>query len=180
MLQLLVQLDDLAFVRRARAVEESWQQFLEQSRRRRFHLLEVARVRLAVLRELIGGNWACLGPYLREPGDAEYLRSLSTEWQASCRVPLRPTASERKIRRALSDVLRSLQRFNTQWSRAASEMDLSIPNRARLDYNRYYVVEKACAFGSEELARSGFTPREPLTVEDVIASFPPLHVPQLR
>ena len=180
MLQFLMQLDDLAFVRRARAVEETWQHFLEQCRHRRFHLLEVARARLAILRELIGGDWSCIASLLQQSEDAHYLQALHADWQATCRVPVRPTNSERKIRRALRDVLSSIERFNVQWSGAAATFDLSVPNRARLDYNRYYVVEKACAFGSEEIARSGFRPLDLLTVDHVLAEFPPLRVLQLR
>jgi hypothetical protein len=52
-------------------------------------------------------------------------------------------------------------------------------NDLRDGYNRYYVLEKECAVRSFRLARQGFCPLEPLTVEDITALFPLLHVPDV-
>jgi hypothetical protein len=53
-------------------------------------------------------------------------------------------------------------------------------NELRDGYNRYYLLEKECAIRSVALARRGFTPLPPLTLDDLAVLLPPLPVPQLK
>jgi len=59
-----------------------------------------------------------------------------------------------------------------------AKVDLTTVNRAREDYNRYYLFEKECAVGSARTARMGFAVLSPMTLEDVARHFPLLKLPQ--
>ena len=52
-------------------------------------------------------------------------------------------------------------------------------NDKRDGYNRYYVLEKACALRSDTLARLGFSPLPPMDLAELRAHLPPLPVPRL-
>jgi len=85
-----------------------------------------------------------------------------------------------RLRRSLRELNESLEHFNERWQAFLSKVDLTAVNEMRDGYNRYYVLEKECAVRSARIARQGFIPLEPLTIDDVIAEFPLLPVPRLR
>src|SRR5262249_27096320 len=96
------------------------------------------------------------------------------------RIPVAPTTSVRTLRRALLELIESLQRFNQRWQSYLEEVDCSRVNELREGYNRYYVLEKECVVRSPRLARQGVRPLEPLTPTEVAELVPPLPVPRLK
>jgi hypothetical protein len=73
----------------------------------------------------------------------------------------------------------SLERFNQRWRKFLPTVDLTAVNRLREDYNRYYLLEKECAVRSSVVARRGYSPLQPVTVDDLADVLPLLPVPQL-
>lgn len=178
--QLAAQIDDLAYVRRARIVHSHWQQLLMQCRAARTELAETANMRLGVVGALIDDDWPALQPMLVDRRDATRLAELHRQWQPQLRVQLSPTRREAKIRRALRELAASLRRFNGNWKQYVAEVDLIAINRARQGYNDYYVLEKSCAFASEYIGQHGFEPLPMLTVADLLIEFPSVVEPRLR
>jgi hypothetical protein len=170
--------DAPAYVRRARGIEGDLAALLARGRERREELQAMARLRLGQLLALAGGLSA-LRPLLADDEQLAVLDELRAILAPKLRVPIEPTTSARKLRRALADLVESLGRFNVRWATYLDKIDLGPLNRKRADYNRYYVLEKACALRSEVIARLGFTPLAPLTRVDVEALLPPLPVPRL-
>ena len=162
-----------AFMRRARLVESLWQNLLEIGRTRRLQQLDMVGMRLAQLRDL-AGSWEALWPYLGDPAD---LIRLHDELQPRLHLPLESTTSERILRGALHDLCGAMERFNRRWSRWLAEADQAAVNKARDDFNRFYLIEKECAVGAV-LARRDFVPLVPLTREDLAMHLPLLTVPR--
>lgn len=175
----LSQFDAPAYIRRARGVEAALEQLLDRCRSRRAEWLEMVRMRIGILHAL-AGNWDKLRPFLVDEEQLDILRYLLAALASPLRAPLEPTASARALRRALSELHESLQRFNQRWQTFLTSVDLSVLNELREGYNRYYVLEKECAVRSARVARQGFTPLEPLTLDDLAVQFPLLPVPLLR
>lgn len=175
--QFLSQYDAPAYVRRARRVEDAWEQVLHRCRQRRDEWLLMARVRLGALRALAGA-WEALTPLLADEGEVQVLRQLD---EVLCPRPQAPRrASQRGLRRALQELAASLEHFNARWCAFLPTVELDQVNAERADYNRYYLLEKECAVRSPRLARAGFRRLEPLTAESVAAALPPLPVPRLK
>jgi hypothetical protein len=151
-----------AYVRRARAVEQACEDLLERCRRRRAELLREVCDRVARLRPEIAGTGilaeleAALPPLAEGPAE-----------------PLRP----RQLRREVSELAAAVERFNGAWAGFLGRLDLLPVNALREGYNRYYLLEKECALRSPSLARRGYQPLDPLTLDEVAALFPPLPVP---
>ena len=82
--------------------------------------------------------------------------------------------------RPFYDLIASIVRFNTRWSRFVDELGLDHVNRLIDQYNRYYLLEKECCLGSSRLAARFFTPQAPFTRDSLLEEFPRLPVPTLR
>ncbi len=175
----LSQYDAPAYVRRARRVEDAWEQVLHRCRLRRDEWLLMVRLRLGTLHALAGG-WEALAALLAGDGEVEVLRQLHDSLQPRLRSPVRRISSPRVLRRALRELVEGLEHFNARWREFLPGVDLADVNQARADYNRYYLLEKECAVRSPRLARAGFRRLEPLTAEAVAAALPPLPVPRLK
>ena len=175
----LAQYDAPAYVRRAVNVEGALEEIRARCRRQRDQWLAMARTRLAILRAL-AGDWTALGPCLQDESQLDVLRFLEAELFPSLRATIAPTTSTRVLRRALSELCDSLNRFNRRWPAFLQAQDLRKLNELREDYNRYYILEKECAVRSARLARQGFHKLPPLNVDDLLKFFPPLPVPALR
>jgi hypothetical protein len=165
-----------AYIRRAQAVQGAWDQVVEKCRRQRDQWLSMARMRLGVLRAL-AGEWSALTSLLSAEDQLAVLAQLENELRPSVRQPVQPARSLRSLRRALRELVESLEYFQTRWQTFLSQVDLTEVNRLREDYNRYYVLEKECAVRSPRIARQGFVPLPPATVEGLAAAFPPLPTP---
>jgi hypothetical protein len=167
-----------AYVRRARSVEDALEGLVARGKQQREAWLAMARLRLGRLRAL-AGDWPALLPYLADEGQLAVLERLWSELAPKLRLPPAPTSAPRRLRRALAELVSSLERFNARWREHLGKVDLAQVNQLREGYNRYYVLEKACALRSDLLARLGFTPLPPLDHAEVERRLPPLPVPRL-
>jgi hypothetical protein len=177
-LHVIAQYGGPAYVRRARGVQEALDALLAKCRRQREEWLGMARLRLGTLHALAGG-WANLSALLAE-GEEAVLEQLHAELAPKLRAPVAPTTSRRALRRALAELISSLERFNRRWTEHLGKQDLRAVNEARAGYNKHYLIEKECALRSPVLARRGFAPLPPLTLADLEALLPPLPVPRTR
>ena len=177
--ELLQQLDDPAFVRRAKAVQAAENGLFARCYRDRDELLEFPKLRLATLHALVGGEWSALAELLLDSNDREYLQELHDQWAPELRVPLSRTYQHRKLRKACEELITSFERFNRAWEKYVSSIDLAEVNRARENYNRYYVLEKACAFQSERIARDGFEELLMMQASELQERLPQLSVPAI-
>ncbi|HZV07106.1 MAG TPA: hypothetical protein VE999_18640 [Gemmataceae bacterium] len=175
----LSQFDAPAYIRRARGVQAALDQLLEYCRGRRAEWLEFARMRIAMLHAL-AGDWDNLLPFLVDKDQLDILRYLLAALASPLRAPVEPTSSSHVLRRALRELHESLERFNQRWQTFLTGVDLTAVNELRDGYNRYYVLEKECAVRSARIARQGFAPLPPLTLDDLVSQFPLLPVPRLR
>ena len=168
-----------AYVRRARQLEEAFEQFLNRCRQQREELLCMVRTRIGALQAL-AGEWAVLRPWLREENQVGLLRDLHTLLRPRpCWSP-RPTSScAGTAASALQELCVSVEYFNRRWQVFLQTVDRDAVDESRDAYNRYYLLEKECALRSARLARQGFYRQPSLTVEELAALLPPLPVPQL-
>jgi hypothetical protein len=81
---------------------------------------------------------------------------------------------------ALRELVDSVQCFNKRWSPFLESVDLTRINQLRDGYNRFYLLEKECVVRSSRLARQGYQPLPPMTLDELAALFPPLPVPRLK
>jgi hypothetical protein len=174
----LAHYDVPAYVRRALQVEEAFEQLLAQCRKQREEMLSMVRTRIGVLKAL-AKDWGQFQPWLKDDKQVAVLLDLHTLLQPQQRF--RPTQgfSWRTAPRALRELCDSIHHFNRRWEAFLQTVDLTKINDLRAGYNRYYLVEKECALRSVRLARQGFRPLEPLTVDELAALLPSLPVPRL-
>lgn len=176
--QFAAQHGEPAFARRARHVQEGLEILLERCGKRREELIAMVRLHLGTLHAL-AGQWGALRPLLADEEQVRLLQGLHDELTPTLRIPVEPTSSPRKLRRALIDLRDSLDRFNQAWQDFLRQVDVGRVNQLRDGYNRWYLLEKECALRSPRLARMGFRPLEPLTLDELGSSLPPLPVPRL-
>ena len=166
--------DAPAFVRRARNVADAYDALLARCASQRGKLLREVRRALAEFNALTGSATVSHVSVLSESetqklaeiGDAV---GICTPIATRCRG--RGTMS-----RALRELARSVERFNTRWAAFLSTVDLGEINRLREGYNRYYLLEKECALRSAALAQIGFNSLPALRREDLTSLFPPLPI----
>ncbi len=176
--ELLSLFDAPAYIRRAREVEQVWEEMQQRLAQRREEWLTMPRLRLGQLAALAPG-WERLDGMLADRKQASVLEQLHSELKPRLRAPLEPTNSKRVLRNALFELIQSIERFNRRWHSYLETIDLQPLNNLREGYNKHYVIEKACALRSEVLARAGFRPLSPIRLEDLIQRFPLLEVPKL-
>jgi hypothetical protein len=175
--QLLAAYGAPAFVRRASRVQQAFDVLVLHCQRQRDEWLPMVRVRLAALHAM-AGDWARLLPWLVDEQQLALLQEMHVQLSPGLRARTRPTTSRREMYRALLELRDSIERFNCRWSAFLGAVDLSELNRLREGYNRYYLLEKECVVRSPRLARSGYNPLAPVTVEQLTALFPTL--PEFR
>jgi hypothetical protein len=166
-----------AYARRAKAMEAAFVELIERCREKRHELLAMVRVRLGTLGAL-AREWDNLQPFVAE-GGVDVLRKLHEELAPRLRVSVEPTSSARALRRALRELTESLANFNRRWLAFLEAVDLTWVNELRDGYNRYYVIEKECVVRSPLVARAGFQPRAPATLDEITAVLPALPIPEL-
>jgi hypothetical protein len=176
--QFIAQYGAPAYLRRAQQTEQAFNQVVERCRQKREEWLPMVRIHLGLLVAL-AGEWDKLRELLAND-QIELLRRLHEDLAPRLRVTVEPTSSVRALRRVLRELTESLENFNRRWAAFLPEVDLTSVNELRERYNRYYVLEKECAVRSAAVARQGFRPLPPATVEDIAAVLPPLPVPQTR
>jgi hypothetical protein len=168
-----------AYVRRAKQMEQGWETLVAHWRKRRDAELTMVRTRIAVLRAL-AGTWSVLRPLVLDDEQVALLQGLDADLRPELQQRLEPTGSGGKLRRALCELVDSVDRFNRHWSALLAGVDLTQVNELRDRYNRFYVLEKECAVRSPRVARQGFQPVAPATTAELAAALPVLPVPQLH
>ncbi|MDB5353478.1 MAG: hypothetical protein JWN86_4725 [Planctomycetota bacterium] len=174
MRQLIGMFDVPAFARRGQEMEFALDRLQAKCRREREEMLEMVRLRLR--------QWSAVatGP---ADGDDVFAGPIETlvamvaieppSWSA------RPAPARRRLPIA-RDLAASVDRFNRRWGRFLAEMNLGPINRMIDHYNRYYILEKECVFGSSRVAARHFQPRRPLTPEALLEDHPLLPAQRLR
>jgi hypothetical protein len=178
--QLMAQYGAPAFLQRAHRMKNAFDFLVRTCRGKRDEELMMVRIRLGFLHGMTAGDWKVLLPFLTDETQTEVLAKLHAELDPKLEVQVTPTTSARKLRSALGDLCRALEAFNEVWRRHLAGLDLSEINYLREGYNRWYVFEKECALRSPEIARRGFVPMPPATVEEVAEQVPELAVPRLK
>ena len=175
--ELLARYGGPAFMRRAKRVEQAVRSFLDACRQQRDDWLMMVRIHLGTLKGL-AGDWRRLEPLLADADQVAILQQLEADLRPALRVPIEPVESPRRLKRAVRDLARSIDRFNRRWTAHLAQLDYEPVNRHIEGYNRHYVFEKECVVGSPRVARQGFQAKETLTAARLQEMFPPL--PRLR
>lgn len=168
--QFLAQGGTPAFAARSQQTQQAWDKVLRKCQQQRDEWLTIVRIRLGTLQALCG-EWSALSPWLDTRGIA-LLEELHTNLQPKLRVPIARTTSPKALLRALTCLKECLGRFNKRWSEFLPKVNLNAVNELREKYNRYYLIEKECFVRSPVVARRGFTPLPPATMQDLEAEFP--------
>lgn len=179
-LQFLGEHDTPAFLRRAQGVADAWKAVLQECDRKRDELLDMPRMRLGVLAETISHQWTELGKTLLDVTIAEKLHDMHAQWQPVLRVPVQPIQDPSRWSRAVDELIVAFERFNKRWEECAAEFNLNHVNALRDGYNKYYVIEKSCAFDSDRIGAEGFEELEHATAACILKERPPLPVPKQR
>ena len=153
-----------AFVRRARQVQDDFDDLVRRCQKQREQWLDQVRI-----------PWQWLLAITDQFDQRNELAAILGEPVADS---FRPVPSSRRLRNALWQLRDSIERFNRRWQKFIEELNLAEINQQREDYNRYYVLEKECAMRSARLARRGFVPLTPISPKDVFALLPLLPVPE--
>jgi len=177
--QVLSHFDAPAYVRRARRVQQAFDDLVARCRRQRDEWLMMVVIRLGTLR-ILAGTWDRLLPHAANDEQISVLERLWDELKPDLQVRVEPTSVEKTLRRAIGQLATDIEAFNRRWTAFLPSVDLSAVNELRGDYNRYYVLEKECAVRSLAVARHGFRPLPPLTTADLVEVLPELPVPRLR
>jgi len=173
-LKLLAELgEEPAFLARARAPQIALETLLRACEARREEGLKWPRFHLSLLAQQIRQDWSRLGPLFTAPQAVTMLEALHASLAANVPVETNWLLSDRS---ALTNFLESADRFNRRWSTYIENLDLESVNQPRRDFNQFYPVEKACAFGMETIAE-GFEPLAMIDSAYLLARFPLLTLP---
>jgi hypothetical protein len=136
-------------------------------------------MRLGVLAETTSHQWDELARLLMDPSMAGRLRDYHSDWKPVLRAATQSADSPQMWTRCIGELIKSFERFNVRWTEYAESYDLSRVNALRDGYNKYYVIEKSCAFDSDRIGAEGFVEKELATPQDILLAFPLLQVPRL-
>jgi hypothetical protein len=150
---------------------------LTQCRKQRDEWLRMVRLHLGTLRAMAGA-WEALRPFLADAEQIETLERLHEDLNPQLRLPVPRTESPRKLRAALGELVDSIKAFNRRWQAFLEQVDLRPVNEQRVNYNRYYLLEKECLVRSVRVARQGFQRMEPLTNDELSRIMPTLPMPR--
>jgi hypothetical protein len=175
-LKLLVELgEEPAFIERARAPQVELDALLRACAAKRDEMLKWPTFHLSNLARHVCNDWSRLAPSLDGPESVALLQSLHTAMQTSSPTQIGMFATDK---RALRRFLESADRFNRHWRAYLDGLDLEPVNKPRREYNQFFVVEQACAFGSEMLADK-FVPLPLIDRDFLYDRFPLLALPRL-
>jgi hypothetical protein len=177
--RLLGRYDVPAYIRRAQRVQAAFDQLVQRCQQQRDEWLRMVRTRLGQVHAL-AGDWERLRPLLAEPEQIHALEQLHAALAPRLRLPVVRTASTRVLRRALSELQESMERFNHKWQAYLATVDLTDVNALREGYNRYYLLEKECAVRSTRIARQGYQPLAAVTHGDLATLIPALPMMRLK
>ena len=166
--------EEPAFIGRARAPQIALDALLQACEAKRNEMLEWPKFHLSVLAHKIDGDWPRLRSLLAAPDGVTVLQALHASLHAN--KPVEDKWLSEKA--ALHRFLESAERFNRHWRDYVDGLDLEPVNRLRRDFNEFYPLEKACAFGSETVIE-GFEPLPMIDHAYLHQHFPVLTVPSL-
>ena len=172
--------EEPAFLRRARTVDDAWQQLLATCRSQRDEMLKGPQLHLSILAEHVRNDWSQVADYLADAEQFRYFESLYVGWRPHLNFKRGRTIWRRNCRRLVAAFIESADRFDRAWKKSLQQLDLTAMNCLRREFNEYYPVEKACAFDCEQVDRLGFNELSPVTFEMLLEMFPPLEAPRLR
>ena len=169
--------EEPAFLIRGIAAENALDVLLERCAVHYDEQLEWPRRHFTALRRRIAGEWSRLQSLLEQQEHIELFSKLEDQ--------LRTVKYANSIsflanhRRGLKQLIDSATRFNIKWLAFTDGDGLKHVNEMRGNYNRFYPIEKACAFGNDRV-NEGFRPLQPLTASFLLKRFPLLELPELK
>ena len=166
--------EEPAFIARARAPQIALDALLHACDAKRDEMLEWPKFHLSMLAHQIGRDWSRLGSLLAVPESVTMLEALHTNLPTKKPVQTNWLASDEA---ALRCFLESAERFNRNWRAYLDGLDLEPANKPRRDFNQFFVLEKACAFGSERIAE-GFEPLAMIDHAYLYQRYPLLTLPR--
>jgi hypothetical protein len=167
--------EEPAFIARANAVHFAYESFLQACQAKHEELLEWPRYHLANLAQRIGENWLRIAPLLVNPATVTELESFHARSPFTGSAKANWYATDRAC---LRQFVESAERFNRRWREYLVAIDYESVNKPRRDYNQYYPLERACAFGNER-ANYEFEPLNMIDIAFLEGRFPYLPIPQL-
>jgi hypothetical protein len=175
-LKLLVELGEKpAFIARAQAPMIALNALLSAVEAKRREMLKWPTFHLSILANQIKNDWSRLGSLLAVPESSIVLETLYASMHTGKPVRTGWLGSDKS---ALRRFLESGERFNRNWQTYLDGLDLGPVNKPRRDFNEFYVLEKACAFGSERIAEA-FEPLEMIDSRYLYERLPFLTLPSL-
>ena len=174
-LKLLAQCgEEPAFIARARAPQMALDALLNECKLKRDEFLKWPASYLTVLAHRVGNDWPRLGPYLANRESTGLLEALHASLCSELTAQPSWFTSDRS---ALNRFLESAERFNRNWLSHLESLDLASVNKPRHDFNQFFALEMACAFGNERMTEG----IEPLAIIDgayLRQRFPTLTLPR--
>jgi len=166
--------EEPAFLARARAPQQALDTLLQTCAAKRSDLMRWPNRHLSLLAQQIGNDWPRLGSFLVDPASVAMLEAMH-----AAMTPVEPAQRDwlATDRVALHRFLESAERFNRTWRKYVDGLDLEPVNAPRRDFNRFCVLEKACAFGSDAVTE-GFEPLAMIDREYVFERFPLVVLPR--
>ncbi len=171
--------DTPAYVRRGLNVETEWNSLAEKLNRT-WKEWTVPSGRLCSQLRHQADGWDSLGGWLCGPEDLERLRLLDQRLDFRLKYPPAKALWLWPLRRSIRRLARMVEDLNEAWAKHLHAQDLEAVNRAREQYNRWYLLEKECAMRSTRLAAGGFKPFARVEANDLFQLFPPLPVFRVR
>lgn len=168
-----------AYVKRGLAVEEAWQVLGNKIRACRQAWSEPLGRLCSQLRHQ-SGDLAKFRPWLAGEEDLTRLLELDRNLAFTLKYPPAPVLWLWTLQGNLRRLRHLTVDFNQAWSSYLDTVDLGPVNRAREQYNRWYLLEKECAMRSTRLAVGSYRPFPLATREDLVRAFPPLPVFEFR
>ncbi|WP_145389507.1 hypothetical protein [Stieleria neptunia] len=173
--------EEPAFVTRGRRLDAAREQLRWACQTHRQTLLRGPSLHLRKIAAMIHGDWSKLAPYLASPSQWRLVASFHENWNRHAPPPWANQGLwAQRLDRPLRQLRDSIDRFNRAWQGHLDGFDLEPINQTIADFNQYYVLEKACAFGREDIARRGFEPIPPVTRQSLLDEFPLVELPALR
>lgn len=174
--------EEPAFLKRSRSVDEAIEALFHRCREKRNSMLYGSRLKLGELAAIVQHDWSQLAKFLEDGKRVQVYADLYAELSDASPTPEWAHAgawalSKRKPLRAFHQ---SVEKFNLAWTDFVRAFDFRAINGLIADYNEHYPVEKACAFGRDDISHLGFQPRHELTAEDLDKQFLKIQLPTLR
>jgi hypothetical protein len=173
-LKLLAQFgEEPAFVARAQAPQIALEALLHDCQARHDELLKWPKFHLSKLAHQVRHDWSRLSALFTVPDSVTMLAALHASMAVDPPVKTNWLVSDKA---ALRQFLESAKRFNRHWGAYVDGFNFEPVNQPRRDFNQFYVLEKACAFGSERVT-DGFEALGMIDSAYLYARFPLLLLP---